>query len=143
MKATKYQKQIIYRIASYNKAAKEEWVQWATNDNSKTSTNDLSFDQANAIIEQAGFTHITGKSEKNWAYFDNGNSRHRRILSLLRQLNWVINSEKHGKIADLNRLSNFLKSDKSPVNRPLQKMNSIEVSKTIAALEGIIKSNYK
>ena len=144
MKTTKEQRQYIYRLAYYNKGTKEEWVQWATNDNSKTSTNDLSFEQANAIIKQAGGApHVPGKLETgSYAFFDSKNAQHRLVLSLCRQLNWVITSEKHGKIADLNRLSNFLKSEKSPVRKPLKKMTASEVSKLISALEGIIKSSY-
>jgi hypothetical protein len=143
--ASKEQKQYIYKLAAYNKDIKEEWVQWATNDNSKTSTNDLTRDQASAIIRQAGGTpNTSGKLEdRNWASFDSKNTQHVFILSLCRQLNWVISNEKHGKIADLNRLSNFLKSDKCPVRRPLKKMKPAEVSKIITALEGIIKSNYE
>ena len=144
MKTTKEQRQYIYKLAAFNKETKEEWVQWACNDNAKTSTNDLNFDQANAIISQAGGTpHVAGKLKNEcWGFFDSVNAKHILVLSLCRQLNWVITSEKHGKIADLNRLSNFLKSKKSPVRKPLKKMSAAEVSKIISALEGIIKSSY-
>ena len=142
--ASKFQKKSIYRLSGYKKDIKEEWVQWATNDPSKISTNDLSFEQANKIIRQAGGTPFANKNaEDNWGTFNNKNGQHRYILSLCRQLNWVINSDKYGKVADLNRLSNFLKSDRSPVKKPLQKMSPAEVSKIITALESIIKSNYE
>lgn len=143
MKANKYQKQYIYRLCSYNKDIKEEWVQWATGDNTKTSTNDLSFDQANAIIKQAGGTQVTqiGKTD-NWAFFNKNNGKHLYILSLCRQLNWQTPDEKYGKVVDLNRLSEWLKSDKSPAKKPLQKMKSAELSKVITALENIIKWEY-
>jgi len=143
--ASKFQKKSIYRLSGYNKDIKEEWVQWATNDTSKTSTNDLSFEQANKIIAQAGGAALpSGKTEiENWGFFNSKNSQHNLILSLCRQLNWVISSDKYGKVADLNRLSNFLKSDRSPVKKPLQKMSPAEVSKIITALESIIKSNYE
>ena len=65
------------------------------------------------------------------------------ILSLLRQAQWVVKNEKWGEVPDINRLSEFLKSDKSPVNKPLKKMEPLEVSKIIEALKGIVKSKYK
>ncbi len=144
MKANKHQKQYIYKLSGYNKNTKEEWVQWATNDNSITSTNALTFEEANAIIKQAGGVPSTKRDpETNWAYFDKDNGQHKYILSLCRQLNWQSPHKTLGKVVDLERLSNWLKSERSPVNKPLQKMTASQVSKVIAALEGIIKSKYK
>jgi hypothetical protein len=80
---------------------------------------------------------------ENWGLFDKNNQQHKTLLSLLRQAQWTIPNEKWGEVADLTRLSNFLKSDKSPVNKPLKKMEPKEVSKIIVALEGIVKSKYK
>ena len=82
-----------------------------------------------------------GKS--NWGLFDKENQQHKTILSLLRQAQWVVKNEKWGEVPDINRLSEFLKSDKSPVNKPLKKMEPLEVSKIIEALKGIVKSKYK
>ena len=82
-----------------------------------------------------------GKS--NWGLFDKENQQHKTILSLLRQAQWVVKNEKWGEVPDINRLSEFLKSDKSPVNKPLKKMEPSEVSKIIEALKGIVKSKYK
>lgn len=144
MKATKHQKQYIYKLSGYRQETKEEWVQWATDDVTKTSTHDLTFAQANAIIKQAGCTPVTSKGKTdNWAFFDNNNSKHRYILSLCRQLDWQVADEKYGKIVNLNRLSEWLKSKRSPVNKPLQKQTPGQLSKTITALEGIIKSEYR
>lgn len=41
--ATAKQKQLIH-LNTPTKDMKEEWVQWATNSNDKTSCNDLTFD---------------------------------------------------------------------------------------------------
>lgn len=90
-------------------------------------------------IVQGGRGH--GKS--NWGLFDKNNQQHKTILSLLRQAQWVVKNEKWGEVPDINRLSEFLKSDKSPVNKPLKKMEPLEVSKIIEALKGIVKSKYK
>ena len=55
----------------------------------------------------------------------------------------MVPNGKWGEVPDINRLSEFLKSDKSPVNKPLKKMEPLEVSKIIEALKGIVKSKYK
>ena len=82
-------------------------------------------------------------SKSNWGLFDKNNQQHKTILSLLRQAQWVVPNGKWGEVPDINRLSEFLKSDKSPVNKPLKKMEPSEVSKIIEALKGIVKSKYK
>ncbi len=83
------------------------------------------------------------KKVDNWGLFDKTNSKHRRILSILRQLNWTVEHPRHGEVADLKRLSDWLKSNLSPVNKPLLEMdNKIELPKIITALEGIVKSKY-
>jgi hypothetical protein len=82
-------------------------------------------------------------STENWAIFDKANTQHKTILSLLRQAQWVVPHPRHGEVADLERLSVFLKSDKSPIKKPLKSMTTEETSKIIEALKGIIKSKYK
>ncbi|MBS7232477.1 hypothetical protein KHA90_15770 [Flavobacterium psychroterrae] len=61
------------------------------------------------------------QSNSNWGLFDNNNQQHKMILSHLRTLQWVVPNEKWGEVPDLNRLSDFLKSDKSPVKKSLKK----------------------
>lgn len=80
---------------------------------------------------------------ENWAMFDKNNTQHKTILSLLRQAQWVVSHPRHGEVADLARLSTFLKSNKSPINKPLKSMTPEETSKIIEALKGIVKSKYK
>ena len=94
--------------------------------------------QLQAIV-QGGRTH----SKSNWGLFDKDNQQHKTILSLLRQAQWVVKNDKWGEVPDINRLSEFLKSDKSPVCKPLKKMEPTEVSKIIEAFKGIVKSKYK
>lgn len=143
MQATKGQKQYIYRLCDYNKDLKEELVQWATGDNDKISTNDLTFDQANAVIHNRG-----GSMAKydNWGWYDNGKDAHRQILSHLITLGWTVKHPRYGKVADLVRFSEWLKgtskSGQSPVKKPLKKMSANEVSKVISALDKMIGKNY-
>jgi hypothetical protein len=90
-------------------------------------------------IVTGGRTH----SKSNWGLFDKNNQQHKTLLSLLRQAQWTVPNGKWGEVADLTRLSEFLKSDKSPINKPLKKMEPKEVSKIIEAFKGIVKSTYK
>ncbi|PIV17555.1 MAG: hypothetical protein COS42_04200, partial [Flavobacteriales bacterium CG03_land_8_20_14_0_80_35_15] len=70
------------------------------------------------------------------ALFDATNGAHRNILSLCMQLRWqVYNADKQAYYADLYRLSEWLKSKKSPVKKPLKQMVKLELSKIIYALE--------
>lgn len=76
---------------------------------------------------------------KNWGLFDKNNAQHKRIQSNLRAANIVIKSEKWGEVADmLGWFNRFLKSDKSPVKKPLKTMTANEVSKIIKALDGVV-----
>jgi hypothetical protein len=83
----------------------------------------------------------TGK--ENWGFFDKNNQQHKAVLSQLRQLQWTTKSERWGEVADINRLSEFLKSDKSPVKKPLKDMEPQEVSKIIECLKSMITKKYK
>lgn len=90
-------------------------------------------------IVQGGRCH----SKSNWGLFDKNNQQHKTILSLLRQAQWVVPNGKWGEVPDISRLSEFLKSEKSPINKPLKDMEPEEVSKIIEAFKGIVKSKYK
>lgn len=91
-------------------------------------------------------TILTGgrsHSKSNWGLFDNKNLQHKAILSQLRTLQWVVPNEKWGEVPDLNRLSDFLKSDKSPINKPLKRMDEKELSKMISCFESMVIKKYK
>lgn len=83
------------------------------------------------------------KAKISWAYFDKENNQHRLILSLCRQAQWVKPHNRFGEVVDLESLQDFLKSNKSPVNKPLKSMTKQELSKIIIALEGIVNHKYK
>lgn len=139
MQATKEQKQLI-AINTPSKDIKEEWVQWATGDTQKRSTNDLSFDEANKILEMLKLKpHVPD----NWAVFDKDNKKHRNILSLMYQAGWTI--IKDGKeVPDMQRLDAFLKSKKCPIAKPLMQFDDLtEMPKLIQCFKGIVKSKYK
>ncbi|WP_167597668.1 hypothetical protein [Leeuwenhoekiella sp. ZYFB001] len=145
MKANKKQKQLIH-VNAPNRDTKEEWVQWATGDNDKISTNDLTYAQANAILKQMGLKPVpmaTADLASTWGKFDKNNQRHKAILSLLIQIKWTTDHPRFGRVADITRFGAWLQSDRAPVRKPLLKMHPEEVSKIINALEGILKSLYK
>lgn len=87
-------------------------------------------------------TIVKGGGE-NWGFFDKNNQQHKAVLSQLRTLQWTTKSERWGEVADINRLSDFLKSDKSPVKKPLTKMEPHEVSKIIECLKSMVTKKYK
>lgn len=142
MKATTKQKQLIH-VNAPNRDIKEELVQWATGDMSKTSCNDLDFTQANAILRHLGVRPITMLQEdtpKHWGKFDKHNKQHAKVRSTLITMGWRKTDDKFGVIADMERFGEWLQSGKSPVKKPLLKMEPSEVSIIIHALE---RMSYK
>ena len=134
---TPFQKNRIMQNCNYNLDIKNEWVQWVTGDNNKTSLRNITQAQAVRIIKQQTGSDSSGAVE-NWGAFDKNNSQHRYILSILRTANIVVKSEKWGEVPDTaGWLNRFLQSPKSPVKKPLKKMSPTEVSKIITALEGV------
>lgn len=135
MKAQASQRKQLYRLFQYNKENEAFHVQQTTGDQTKTEAADLSMSQATKLIRSL---------TQNWAVFDSNSQKHLYILSLLRQNGWIKMLPETGKeVADMGRLSNWLKSKKSPVVKPLQNMNAEETSKIIVALENMVVSNAK
>lgn len=140
---TAHQIKEIRKNANFQEDIKEEWVQWVTGDVSRTSlTKPIPLTQAQAVRIIKAQTGAEPQDD-NWGLFDKDNRQHLTLLAYMRTAQWTTPSEKHGEVADLEKLSEFLKSDKSPVNKPLKKMQPWEVSKIIEAFKGIVKSKYK
>lgn len=134
---TPFQKKRIMHNCNYQVEIKNEWVQWVTGDNNKTSLRNITQAQAVRIIKQQTGSDSSGAVE-NWGAFDKNNSQHRYILSILRTANIVVKSQKWGEVPDTaGWLNRFLQSPKSPIKKPLKKMSPTEVSKIITALEGV------
>lgn len=135
--ATKEQKRDIHM--NVHKEVKEEFVQWATADVTKTSCNDLTFDQANRILVQ------NNRKPHKLAFrakFDKNNSRHKYLLSLCIQYGWWQVSKKFGKVADLDQLNAWMHSDKCPVKKALTDMDNDELTKVIGALSKMTVKRY-
>lgn len=141
-----WQVQRIMKNCSYQEDTKNERVQWVTGDVNRTSLKSITQAQAKKIImQQEGLKLVNQPKPKsdNWGAFDKDNQQHRTLLSQLHTLQWTIRSEKWGEVADIGRLSEFLKSDKSPVNKPLKNMEPWEVSKIIECFKSMITKKYK
>lgn len=125
--STPSQRQLIHRLCNYDAELKQDLVSQYSQGRTTTSM-ELTEQEANHIIY----------SLQHWARFDSGNSQHRYILSLCIQNGWSRTHWKFGQVADIDRLSNFLKSNRSPVRKPLQQMTKAECSKIISCLESMI-----
>ena len=140
MQATAAQIKIIQTIMP-TRDIKEEWVQWATEDVTKISCKDLTFDQANKILVQ---NKCTPHKPLFYAKFDKENPRHKYLLSVVIEYGWFKRSGKYGRIADLDKLNEWMHSAKCPVKKPLMKMTADELSKVITALANMsLKQNSK
>ena len=141
---TPFQIKRIMSNCNYNVDIKDEWVQWVTEDVNRTSLKSITQAQAVKIIrQQTGSPPLEGLGEVNYATFDKTNPKHKVILSICHQLQWTKPSVKWGEVPDLDKLSNFLQSDRSPVKKKLKDMTDLEIQKIIKALNGIIKHTYK
>lgn len=140
---TAFQIKEIRKNANFQEDIKEEWVQWVTGDvNRKSLTKPIPLTQAQAVRIIKAQTGAEPKDD-NWGLFDKDNRQHLTLLAYIRTAQWTTPSEKHGEVADIERLSNWLKSELSPVKKPLMKMQPWEVSKIIKAFEGIVNSKFK
>ncbi|CAA0245401.1 hypothetical protein [Tenacibaculum maritimum] len=145
MDATKEQIKRIHGLLPSNfkedKQAKGHLVQQFTNDPKRRSTTTLTYTEANLLIEKLGGTFIP-QVNKEWLKFDWKNTKHRKIMSLCREYGWE--TTVNGKlVADFKRLASWLKSSKSPVKKPITKMNTKELSKVISALENMVCHQFQ
>lgn len=134
------QKKQIMKLLSFSEEAKEEAVVSMTACPSKTHLSDLTFKQANELIGNLGGHPAI---DYDWAHFDKFNAQHAYLLSLCIQAGWTIRHAKYGYVANLKRLSDWLKSERCPVRKPLKSMSKQETSKVIYAFEQVVKTKYK
>ncbi len=102
------------------------------------STKDLTRRQADDLIYYLN----TGEEPeyKSWAFFTRGDQRHKKILSLAKEYDWI--DEKTG-YADLNRLGKWIASGQCPVKgKSLIEMNNHEISKVIFALQQMVLKKW-
>lgn len=132
VKSIPSQRKQLYRLFGYDKETEALHVANVTG-NKSVSAKDLTMHQATNLIKTLTC---------NWAVFDAKNTQHRYIMSLMQQIGWSKPHPTYNTVADMARLNNFLKSKKSPVNKPLQNMNKTELSKLISCFESMqLKAN--
>lgn len=137
MLATKQQKIDIRRNCDWKEDIKEEWVQWVTADITKTSLNDLTFEQADKILkQQLGADGDAAKFQK----FDYKNTQHKYILSMLHQLGWT-KEVKGSKVGDMVAFGHWLQT-RSPIKLPLTEMRPNQTQKVIYAFEQVVKHQF-
>lgn len=131
IQASTSQRKELYKLFGYCKEAESIHIKAITNGKGSTAKE----------LTQAQARTLTASLTTNWAVFKTSNTQHKYILSLLQQLGWSIQHVRFGTIADMPRLSNFLKSKKTPVPKPLQNMDKVETSKLISCLESMVKKS--
>lgn len=144
--ATKDQIKIIHTLlpdeARHDRDLKQELVRQFTEDDSRTSTTQLTQKEADNLIHFL----TTGESVNNASFglFDRNNKQHRYILSLCQMMpmaierGWAVPHAKYRMVANTTKLGEWLSSPKSPVRKPLKQMNSNELHKVIYALERML-----
>lgn len=129
--STPTQRRLIHQACGYDQELKSDLVHNFSNGRTRTSM-ELTEKEANHLLH----------SLQNWAHFTAGNKQHSYVLSLCMQLGWSKNHNRYGTVADLERLSSFLKSAKCPVKKPLQSMSPTECTTLINCLESMISKHH-
>ncbi len=119
-----------------DKMAKAELVSQFTEDETKRSTKDLSWSQANFLIISLGGSPII--PNRSYLLFDAKKRSHMYILSLAQQYGWT--KYHNGRwIADMDAVGTWLQTKRCPVNKPLVYMSNNELSNIIIALENMVR----
>lgn len=135
---TPYQIKAIMANCVYQVDTKDEWVQWVTADVARTSLKSITQEEATKIILAQTGGKLINETKENWGAFNKNNKQHTYVLALLRNAQITVKNAKYGEVADIDWLARFLQSARSPVKKPLMKMNPLEASKTITALSGVV-----
>ena len=105
------------------------------------TTKDLTAIEADDLIY---FLNTGKKTTANWAFFDKDKfvSERKLLWSYLYQAQWTIPHQTLTEVPDLERLSTFLKSNKSPVHKPLKQFKKEDWEKILHAFRNIVKYTY-
>lgn len=118
--------------------AKASLVFQFTQDTERCSVGAMTFVEANQLIIRLGGTHFkTANNDAVWYKFDFKDAQHRKVLSLCHEYGWTT-QYKGRTVADMKALATWLKSERSPIKKPIMKMEVIELRKIIKALENMV-----
>lgn len=134
--STKAQRQLIMGLCKYDVENKSSAVLSISNGRTE-NLRELFFTEASRLIKRLKGEKQSYSTPRH-LQFDLSSSQHRYILSLLKQLGWTKPSEKHGEIADMERLNNWLIGKKSPIKLCLMDIAFKDLSKIIHALEQML-----
>lgn len=144
--ATKDQIKIIHTLlpdeAKKDRDLKQEIVRQFTEDDSRTSTTQLTQKEADNLIHY--LKNGISVNHASYGLFDRQNKQHRYILSLCQMMplaidrGWAVPHPTYRMVANTAKLGEWLASPKSPVRKPLRQMSSNELHKVIYALEQML-----
>lgn len=144
MEITKKQLQQIQTIMSSRFADRDERLDFisAYFEKEIKSTKELTSVEADNFIY---FLNTGIRRESSWAFFDKDTfvSERKLLFSYMHQAQWTMPHETLNEVPDLERLSNFLKCNRSPVNKPLKQFEKQDWNKLIQCFRNIVKGTYK
>lgn len=142
MKITKQQIASIHALLpnkiKNNKIFKAEVISQFTQDETKTSTKDLSFDQANQLILKLGGSPHK-KTKNKYGYFDKTNAQHKYLLSLCMQIGWTDFKPGIGTIADTDQFGHWMQKS-GYLHKPLKDYTAAELPKLVAQFQEVVKN---
>lgn len=99
---------------------------------------------ATTIITTAHLGAGGQPKKENWGFFTKTHptpAKRKVLFSRMYNAQWttMVNGQ---EMPDLARLSDFLQSPKSPVQKPLRKLNDLEIEKIITAFSGIVSHKF-
>lgn len=133
--STKAQRQLIMGLCRYNVEHKASAVLSISNGRTE-SLSELFSSEAHRLIKRLQGEKQSTATPRH-LQFDLSNSKHRYILSLCQQLGWSKQTKKHTSVADMEKLNNWLLSERSPVKQCLMDIPYVQLSKVVYALEQI------
>lgn len=132
---------VLPTIYRQDKELKQNLIAQFTEDDNKTSTKDLSQQQAEELI----YFLKTGKAKTYdyYASFDFSNRQHRYLLSLCHQIGWEVFSERAGKlVVDTEALGRWLHKY-GYLHKTLKEYSENQLPKLITQFENMVKSVIK
>lgn len=115
-------------------AAKKDVIFQFTNDYNRTSTNDLTFHEAQALINK-----LKGDDYSFYAKFDSNIKQHLTLLSMCYNLNWVrFDDHLNRNVANLTMLGSWLEKY-GYLHKPLQDYTDLELPKLVAQFSRVVK----
>ncbi len=130
---------LLPKEALHDKQLKQSIIVQFTEDGTKVSTKDLDYVQAESLI----YWLINGEHRKYVAYarFEKNNKQHTKMLSIARQLGWVVPHAKYRIVANLELLGEWV-ATKSKYKQPMKELSQKQMAGMISQFEKLLKNAY-